>query len=109
MYRVIAIVPRGEGTGFSLAGIQVREAVTAVDAQGVLTEEMDNERTGLILIDEAFARDYPAKLQKRIDKSSIPLVVAIPVITQWEYVHESGGVFENIIRRAVGYRIKFDG
>jgi len=106
MYNVTAIVPAGQGMGFSLAGIQVLEVSGIDDAHSVLAGEMENKDNGLILIDEAFNRDLPAKLQKMVDDMAVPLVVSIPVITRWEQIHERDEIVSNIIRRAVGYRIK---
>ena len=106
MYDVTAIVPRGQGIGFTLAGVEVREAADIADAHKVLALEIDNERNGIILVYDKFIRDLPPKLQKQIDKSAIPLVVSIPIITEWEYTHDRDEIIRNIIRRAVGYRIK---
>jgi len=107
MYDITVIVPPGQGIGFTLSGVQVREAATPADAHEILEAEMNDSRNGIIMIDETLKQDIPRHLQKRIDKSSIPLVVGIPVISKWEYVHTSDEVFANIIHRAIGYRVKF--
>jgi len=109
MYNVTAIVPRGQGIGFTLAGIQVLEVVSITDAHSVLAEEIEDEHNGIILIDEALSRDLPSKIQKKVDESTIPLVVNVPIITKWEYVHKRDEIFEKIIHRAIGYRIKLFG
>ena len=96
MYNVTAIVPRGQGTGFKLSGIQVREVSNITEAHNVLEAEIGDELNGIILIDEAYNKDLPAKLQKLVDESTIPLVVNVPVISKWEYVRASDEVFENI-------------
>ena len=107
MYNVTAIIPRGQGIGFALAGVQIREVANISDAHKVLAVEMDDEHNGIILIDELFTTELPTKLQKRVDESAIPLVMGIPVITKWEYVQKSEDIIGDIIQRAVGYRIKF--
>ena len=107
MYNVTAIIPRGQGIGFALAGVQIREVANISDAHRVLAVEMDDEHNGIILIDELFTTELPPKLQKRVDESAIPLVMGIPVITKWEYVQKSEDIIGDIIHRAVGYRIKF--
>ena len=109
MYNVTAIVPRGQGIGFTLAGIQVREVANITDAHTVLTEEIADEHNGIILIDEALSKDLPSKLQKQVDESTIPLVVNVPIITKWEYLHKRDDIFERIIHRAIGYRIRLFG
>ena len=109
MYNVTAIVPKGQGIGFTLAGIQVREVKNITDAHEVLASDIEDEHNGVILIDETFTVDLSSKLQKQVDESSIPLVVSIPIITKWEYIHDRTEIIENIIRRAVGYRIKLSG
>ena len=107
MYNVTAIIPSGQGIGFALAGVQIREVANLTDAHRVLAVEMDDEHNGIILIDESFTKELPPKLQKRVDESAIPLVMGIPVITKWEYIQKSEEIISDIIQRAVGYRIKF--
>ncbi|MFC1508841.1 V-type ATP synthase subunit F [Candidatus Omnitrophota bacterium] len=106
MYSITAIVPKGQGHGFSLAGIQVREVTGINDAHEALSNAFEDKHNGLILIDEAYNTDMPAKLKKMVDESTIPLVVSIPVITKWEQIHDHDDIINNIIRHAVGYRIK---
>jgi len=109
MYNVTAIVPRGQGIGFAFAGIQIREVAGISEAHNVLANEIEDEQNGIILIDESYSGDLPSNLRKKVDKSTIPLVVNIPVITKWEYIHKRSDIFEKIIQRAIGYRIKFLG
>ena len=106
MSEVVAIVPQGQGLGFTLAGVTVRETASRQAALDLLVEEMAAERNGVILVDEAYLADLPRKLQRQVDESTVPLVVGIPVISRWEYVHDQDERFERIIHRAIGYRIK---
>ena len=109
MYNVTAIVPRGQGIGFKLAGIEIREVANITEAHKILADEIDDDHNGIILVDETFTKDLSSKLQKQVDESTIPLVVNIPIISKWEYIYDRDEVFENIIKRAIGYRIKFSG
>ena len=86
MYNVIAILPRGQGVGFSMAGLRVKEVTNVKNAHEVLTEAMEDDNNGVILIDETYTEEMPPRLRKKVDDSSTPLVVSIPVITKWEYV-----------------------
>ncbi len=107
MYNVTAIVPRGQGIGFKLAGIEIREVANIKEAHKILADEINDDHNGIILVDETFTLDLSTKLQKQVDESTIPLVVSIPIISKWEYIYDRDEVFENIIHRAIGYRIKF--
>jgi len=109
MSNITAIVPRGQGIGFTLAGIQVREVPNIAEAHEALAVEIDDDHNGIILVDETFARDFPSKLQKQVDESIVPIVVNIPIAHKWEYSHDRDEIFEKIIRRAVGYSIKLSG
>ncbi|MBN1294063.1 MAG: V-type ATP synthase subunit F [Candidatus Latescibacteria bacterium] len=109
MSNITAIVPRGEGSGFALAGVRIREAVNIEDAGSILTAEIADSSNGIVLIDEAYTAELSSKLRKQMDESTIPLVVSIPVITKWEYVHDRTEIVENLIHRAIGYRIKLSG
>ena len=104
-----AIVPRGEGTGFALAGVRVCEAANLEEAGTMLSAEMADSTNGVVFIDEAYTSELPSKLVKQMDESTLPLVVSIPVITKWEYVHDRTEAIENVIQRAIGYRIKLSG
>ncbi|MCD6308812.1 MAG: hypothetical protein J7M24_07440 [Candidatus Latescibacteria bacterium] len=109
MYEVAAIVPRGQGTGFTLAGVRVVEAGNEAEAHALLSVEMADERNGVILVAEAFLDNLSARLRKSVDESAIPLVVGVPVITRWEYVSDRSEAIDKLIRRAVGYSIKVSG
>ncbi len=109
MSDITAIVSRGQGIGFTLAGIQVREVSNITEAHEALAAEIEDEHNGIVLVDETFAKDFPSKLQKQVEESIVPIVVNIPVTTRWEYIHDRDEVFEKIIRRAVGYSIKISG
>ena len=106
MSDMIAIIPKGLGHGFNLAGIQIREVSGIEDAHQALTEEIDDENNGIILIDESFDTDMTPKLMKTVDEITVPLVISIPVIKKWEQIHDRDEIINRIIRRAVGYRIK---
>jgi vacuolar-type H+-ATPase subunit F/Vma7 len=109
MYNVTAIVPRGQGIGFALAGVEIREVANVEDAHKMLSAELGDANNGVILIDEGLTQDLPPKLRKQVDESVIPLVMDIPVINKWESMKKSEGIISDIIHRAVGYRIKFSG
>ena len=106
MHEVTAIVGPGQGIGFSLAGVRVQEAATREEVIALLEDGLGDERSGVILIDESLKEGLPDPLMKRIDESTVPLVVGVPVISKWEYVHTSDEVFANIIHRAIGYRVR---
>lgn len=109
MLDVVAIVPREQGFGFTLSGVRVREAATQPAALETLEEELSTGRTGIILIDETYLTGLPKRLQRRVDESTVPLVVGIPVISKWGYVTDHNDRFERIVHRAIGYRIKLFG
>ena len=109
MSNITAIVPRGEGNGFALAGVRICEASNAGEAGTILLAEMADTNNGIVFIDEAFTSELPSKLRKQMDESTLPLVVSIPIIKKWEYVHDRTEVIEKVIQRAIGYRIKLSG
>lgn len=109
MYSVTAIIPKGEGMGFGLAGLRVIEVHGAKEGLELLEQEMADERNGVILIDETFIETLSLRMRKKVDESTVPLIVGIPIITKWELIHDRKEIIEHIIRRAVGYRIKLGG
>ena len=69
MYNITAIVPRGQGIGFTYAGIQIREVASINDAHTVLAEEIEDAHNGIILVDEAFNKIYPRNSRKKSMKA----------------------------------------
>ena len=108
MYNVTAVVPAGQGMGIHLAGVRLREAHTLEEAHHIIADEVADTTNGVILVDETYLVDVPAKLRKLMDERAVPLVVGMPVITRWEAAHAREHVIEALIHKAVGYRIKVD-
>ena len=106
MSDVIAIVPPGQGMGFTLAGVDTREVSSHEEAFSALEEEMARERNGVIFIDESYLDVLPRNLQRQVDETTVPLVVGVPIISKWEYIHDQNERFRAIIQHAIGYRIK---
>lgn len=103
---VTAVVPHGSGMGFTLAGVRVREVKDEHEAFDAVTEAIGDNENGVVLVDEEYALKYPQRLQKLIDHTIIPFVVSIPVIHRWEYGRDRAEAVGEMIRRAVGYRVK---
>ena len=83
MYNVSAILPHGEGIGFSLAGARVMEAGSASEAAEILETEMDDDKSGVILVDETYLEALPERLKKRRTKAQCHL--------SWAYRSSANG------------------
>jgi vacuolar-type H+-ATPase subunit F/Vma7 len=103
--RLVVIASPGLSAGFALAGVPVIEARDSADAAEQIEQLVDEENTGVIIIDEPLYRDIPEEIRRSLQRSALPVVIPVPgpdwtkEATAHEYIVE-------ILRRAIGYRVR---
>ncbi len=106
MYSVVIITDRASSVGFSLTGVEVREATSETAAQ-VLRETIDKGNVGLIAINEDFIKGFDQRMMRIVTESEMPLIIPFPPVV---YSEEKRDVEESyaaqLIRKAIGYHIK---
>ncbi len=101
----MVIASQGLSTGFALAGVPVFEASDGVDAANQIDRLAESDGAGIIIIDEPLYRDIPEEARRALQRSALPVVIPVPgpdwttEATAHEYIVE-------ILRRAIGYRVK---
>jgi vacuolar-type H+-ATPase subunit F/Vma7 len=103
--RLVVISSPGLSAGFALAGVPVFEAADGADAARQIDHLADAMNTGVVIIDEPLYDDLPDEVRRNLRRSPLPVVIPVPgpdwttETTAHEYIVE-------ILRRAIGYRVK---
>jgi vacuolar-type H+-ATPase subunit F/Vma7 len=103
--QLMVITSPGLSTGFALAGVPVFEASDGADAARQISHLVDDMNAGVIIMDELLYEDLPEEIKRDLRKSAHPVVIPVPgpdwttETTAHEYIVE-------ILRRAIGYRVK---
>jgi vacuolar-type H+-ATPase subunit F/Vma7 len=88
--------------GFSLAGVGGRVAATADEVNQALDEAQASKDVGIVLVTQDVAKLIPARMEHLKLRSTVPLVVEIPVQDGAPQGQESLG---EIVLRAIGIRL----
>lgn len=105
MYKLMVITNPDAAIGFSLAGVQVIAAATAAIARQELVRALNDDRAGVIAMDEDYYMQIDDMLQAKMEKLYRPIVIPIPSKKEVEEVGGHGHL-ASFIRRAVGFDIK---
>lgn len=92
--------------GFSLAGVDVISAKSAQDARRELASAINDDRAGVIAMDEDYFSEIDDVLQAKIEKMYRPVVVPIPSKLAMEEMTEGHQYLSAFIKRAVGFDIR---
>jgi vacuolar-type H+-ATPase subunit F/Vma7 len=103
--QLMVITSPGLSAGFALAGVPVFEAEDGADAARQINHLVDDMNAGVVIMDEPLYEDLPEEVKRDLRKSAHPVVIPVPgpdwttETTAHEYIVE-------ILRRAIGYRVK---
>ncbi len=106
MYKVIVLTDPESADGFRLAGIDVVEALTPEDARKTLISLMNDDKSGIIAVNEDFMEAIDERTREKIDKIYRPIVIPIPSKKKVEISEERREYLASLIRRAIGFDIK---
>lgn len=106
MKGVVRIVARpGTSAGFALTGIPVLEAGDGVEAGVRLRECLEDEGIEAVLVEESLHGVLPDEVRRLLARRETPVVVPVPA-PSWEEPAEGEGYIVELLRRAIGYRIR---
>jgi len=103
--RLVVIASPGLSAGFALAGVPVFEASDGVDAARQIERLVDEANAGVIIIDEPLYRDLPEEVQRTLRRAALPVVIPVPG-PDWTTESTAHEYIVEILRRAIGYRVK---
>lgn len=107
MSHLVVVTTPDLAPGFQLAGVEAHAVETPEQAQAVLRDLMHGDEVSLIAVRQDLLRGIDVRLQRQMDFSYQPIVMAIP----------GGGLalpgegrqryIAELIRRAIGFHITF--
>jgi len=109
MGRLIVITTPALESGYRLAGVATRTAVSADEATVTLEELLDAGAEGdVVAVHEPFFDELDPHLRRRIDALVSPLVVALPGGDEPAAEGERRARLLRMLWQAVGFEITFD-
>jgi vacuolar-type H+-ATPase subunit F/Vma7 len=103
--RLVMISSPGLSAGFALAGVPVFEATDGIDAARQIDRVVDELNAGVIMIDEPLYQDLPDEVSRDLRRSALPVVIPVPG-PDWTTESTAHEYIVEILRRAIGYRVK---
>jgi V/A-type H+-transporting ATPase subunit F len=105
VYKLIVLTDPDNADGFRLGGCDVRVAESPDEARRTLAELVDDDVSGIIALNAAFAAAIDERLQKKIDSTYRPIVVSLPITEKLEVGQDHRAYLSRLIRRAIGFDI----
>lgn len=105
MYKVVVLTDPETAMGFRLAGVDVREAETAEEARDLINRLLEDNRTGILAVNESFLENVGERIQAKIESTYRPIVVSLPVKEKLGAVSERKAFLARLVHRAVGFDV----
>lgn len=105
MYKVIVITDPETADGFRLAGVDVAEAETPEEAGERIGELIDDEKAGIIAVNQGFYEAIDDRTMEKIESRYRPIVVPLPIREMVEIGEERSAYLARLIHRAIGFDI----
>ncbi len=106
MYKLVVLTDPETSHGFRLAGVDVYEADSPESARSRLIDLINDDRSGIIAVDEDLMAVIDDRLKEKIDRLYRPIVIPIPSKKKVEITDERPEYIRRLIRRAIGFDIK---
>ena len=106
MHQVAVIVREGLGSGFKLAGTEVRVCADAEAARVELRDLLGRSDYGLVLIEEDLMEGLDERMLRALDASDEPLVVPFPSLHPGAWERDEREYLGEVVRRAIGFQIR---
>ncbi len=92
-----------------MAGVEVRAARTLDEAKHLTLALMAEADIGVIAVSSSFLNDFDDLTRRRLDESYKPVIVALPAGVPVRPEARRSRQVADLIRRAIGFRISFNG
>lgn len=107
MGRLMVITTPDLASGFQLAGVETLVVEDVTQAETVLRQLLVKGEASLIVVGRALLQAMDARLQRQVETSYQPLVMAIPGAMPTLARREYRRHITELIRRAIGFQITF--
>jgi V/A-type H+/Na+-transporting ATPase subunit F len=102
MYKFVVVTDSDRASGFRLAGAEVIEAASAMEARNLIPPLLYKDDIGIVAVNEEYMLSLDEKVMDRIEKMHRPLIIPLPSkskeIDRRTYI-------ERLLRKAIGYNI----
>ena len=102
MYKFVVVTDSDRASGFRLAGAEVIEATSALEARNLIPPLLYKDDIGIVAVNEEYMLLLDEKVMDRIEKMHRPLIIPLPSkskeIDRRTYI-------ERLLRKAIGYNI----
>ena len=102
MYKVVVVTDIDRASGFRLAGAEVLEANTVVEAKKIIPPLLYRDDIGIVAVNEEYMLSLDEKMLDRIEKMHRPLIIPLPSksreVDRRTYI-------ERLLKKAIGYNI----
>lgn len=105
MYKVVILTDPETASGFRLAGVDVYEADGPEEAKSKMNRLLEDDRTGILAVNESFLAEIDERVKERIESLYRPIVVSLPVKEKIGAAGERKAFLARLIHRAVGFDV----
>lgn len=105
MYKVVILTDPETAYGFRLAGVDVCEAEDVEEARNQINRLLEDDKTGILAVNEGFLAAVDERVKTRIEASYRPIVVSLPVKEKLGEVGERKAFLARLVHRAVGFDV----
>ena len=105
MYKVVILTDPDTASGFRLAGVDVYEADSPEEAKNKINQLLEDDRTGILAVNESFLAEVDDRVKERIEAMYRPIVVSLPVKEKMGEAGERKAFLARLIHRAVGFDV----
>lgn len=104
----INAIAKGEtGLQVGLAGVNVRPAANAQEAETLLAKEIEEGDAQLVIVDESYRTGFSDWFQTKLSRhNKLPLVIFCPAFAEED--PGTDAYINSIVKPAVGFEIRLD-
>lgn len=106
MIAAVRVLCRSEiAPGFALTGVAMQVVAPGADLAEAIAAAAGTGETGVLLIEDRLYRALNEETRRRVDRMTHPVVVPFPS-PAWEPTAAAEAYVVELLRRAIGYRVK---
>jgi vacuolar-type H+-ATPase subunit F/Vma7 len=91
--------------GLELAGLEVIRVADPGDAAAAVRRCAAEDEVGIVLVDRELYRALPRDLTMRLDRQALPVLIPVSP-PRWDQRSEAEAYILDILRQAIGYRVR---
>jgi vacuolar-type H+-ATPase subunit F/Vma7 len=108
MGRLIVVTAEDQVSGYRMAGVTSEAAASPEEALQIVSDIADAREGALVAVDESLLAGVDPAARRKLEESMDPIVVSIPSGTR-AGISDRRARLSEVLRRAVGFRIRFPG